>query len=278
MCQRAPKRRLGATRRALRTAILDTVDEHLRFVEVGGHKTRLLDIGSGPEVVALHGWGGRIESMAPVIRCLADRRRVLAIDLPGFGESPVPPGAWGTGDYAAYVRDLMGEMGVARADFVGHSFGAKTSLYLGATVPNLVGKLVAVGATGLRVPPSLRARAKRAGSGAARVAGRLGPPGRALKRFAYGRLASEDYREAGELRPILVRVVNEDLSGLLPLVAAPTLLVWGEEDEAVPVAHGEAMQSLIPDAGLVVFEGAGHFAYLDDTERFCRVIRHFFGG
>jgi pimeloyl-ACP methyl ester carboxylesterase len=260
-------------------AILVTVmEESLRFIEVGGHKTRLLDVGTGPPVVVLHGWGGRIESMLPVIRCLGERLRVLAIDLPGFGESPVPPGAWGTGDYAAYVRDLLRELDVRTADFIGHSFGAKTSLYLAATHPELVGKLVAVGASGLRTPPSFRARAKRVASRGARVAGRVGSPGRALKRVAYRWLASQDYQQAGELRPILVKVVNEDLSGLLPLVKAPTLLIWGDEDHAVPVAHAEAMKSLIPDAGLVVFEGAGHFAYLDETERFCRVIRHFFGG
>lgn len=78
------------------------------------------------------------------------------------------------------------------------------------------------------------------------------------------------------MRPILVRVVQEDLGHLMPEIEASTLLIWGTEDDAVPVAHARRMEALIPDAGLVLFEGAGHFAYLDEQQRFCQVLRHFF--
>ena len=77
------------------------------------------------------------------------------------------------------------------------------------------------------------------------------------------------------MRPILVKVVNEDIGHLLSNIAAPTLLVWGSEDDAAPLAHGRRMEELIPDAGLVTFEGAGHFAYLDQPDRFCTIVRHF---
>ena len=116
---------------------------------------------------------------------------------------------------------------------------------------------------------------KRAVSRGARAAGRLGGPGAALRDALYRRIASEDYRNAGPLRPTFVKVVNEDLTELLPRVSAPTLLVWGTNDDAVPVAHARTMERAIPDAGLVLFEGAGHFAYLDEPDRFCRVVRHF---
>ncbi|HWL64554.1 MAG TPA: alpha/beta fold hydrolase, partial [Actinomycetota bacterium] len=72
-----------------------------RVVSAGGHSSRVLEGGSGPPVVVLHGWGGRIESMQPVIDCLSTGARVVAIDLPGFGDSPPPAGVWGTPDYAA---------------------------------------------------------------------------------------------------------------------------------------------------------------------------------
>jgi pimeloyl-ACP methyl ester carboxylesterase len=251
-------------------------EEASRTVEVRGQRTRVVELGSGEPVVVLHGWGGRIESMAPVVQCLAASRRVLALDLPGFGESPAPEGAWGTGDYASFVRDVLSEAGVADADFVGHSFGAKTSIYLAAT-SSAVRSLVLAGSSGLRTPPSFKARVKRGVSRAGRGARRLGPPGRALSAALYRRIASEDYRNAGPLRPTFVKVVNEDLTELLPKVAVPTLLVWGTEDDAAPVAHGRTMERLIPDAGLVLFEGAGHFAYLDEPDRFCRVVRHFLG-
>lgn len=250
------------------------------FVDIGGQKARVLDRGRATEadgtVVVLHGWGGRIESMSPVIDCLAGSFRIIALDLPGFGESPVPDSAWGTRDYAVFVRAVVGRLAVERAHFVGHSFGARTSLYLAATHPGTVDKLVAVGASGLRRAPSLKARGRRVLSRAARGVGHLGPVGRSSRDAVYARIASEDYKQAGELRPILVKVVNEDLSQVLPNIGAPTLLVWGTEDDAVPVAHGRTMERLIPDAGLVTFEGAGHFAYLDEPDRFCTVIRHFF--
>jgi pimeloyl-ACP methyl ester carboxylesterase len=248
-----------------------------QYVDIGGQKTRVVQAGDGPPVVVLHGWGGRIESMAPVIRCLAPAFRVIAMDLPGFGESPTPQGVWGTPDYASYTRDVIGEIGVERAHFVGHSYGAKTSLYIAATFEALVEKLVAVGSSGLRTPPSLAVRATRTLSRGARLAGHLGAPGRRVRDAVYGRIQSSDYRDAGALRPILVKVVNEDLSPLLARIRASTLLVWGSEDDAAPVAHGKRMEELIPDAGLVVFERAGHFAYLDEPERFCRIVRHFFG-
>ena len=256
---------------------MSQAEEATETITVGGQAARLLDVGRGEPVVVLHGWGGRIESMDPVIRCLAPRFRVLALDLPGFGESPLPEATWGTPDYAAFVRDVLEQLEVATASFVGHSYGAKVSLYLAATYRSLPQKLVLVGSSGLRSAPSMKTRLKRAASKGARAAGRLGPPGRAVRDAAYRRLASSDYREAGELRPILVKVVNEDLSALLPAVKASTLLVWGSADDAVPVAHARRMEKLIPDAGLVVLEGAGHFAYLDEPERFCRVTRHFLG-
>ncbi|MDQ3915485.1 MAG: alpha/beta hydrolase [Actinomycetota bacterium] len=251
-----------------------------KVVEVRGQPTRLVDLGSGAggdPIVVLHGWGGRIESMAPVISCLAQGRRVLSLDLPGFGESPAPASAWGTADYADFVVAVLAGAGVTRADFVGHSFGAKTSLYLAATAGPLVSRLVLAGSSGLRTPPSLKARAKRGLSRAGRAAGRLGPPGRAVRAALYRRIASEDYRTAGPLRPTFVKVVNEDLAPLLPRVAVPTLLVWGSNDEAVPLSHARAMERAIPDAGLVLFQGAGHFAYLDEADRFCRIVRTFLG-
>jgi pimeloyl-ACP methyl ester carboxylesterase len=242
-----------------------------------GLKTRVLDAGEGPACVVLHGWGGCIESMSPVIECLRRDFRVIAFDLPGFGESDAPPGSWSTVDYSLFVADAVRAQGVQRAHFLGHSYGAKTALYLAATMPELVDKLVLTSSSGLRSAPSPKVRAKRLLSRLGRFAGRLGPMGESLKQALYRRIASSDYREAGEMRQVLVNVVNEDFGPLLPRVRCPTLLIWGDRDDAVPVAHARRMERDIPDAGLVLFEGAGHFPYLDEPARYCRVIRHFFG-
>jgi pimeloyl-ACP methyl ester carboxylesterase len=103
-----------------------------------------------------------------------------------------------------------------------------------------------------------------------------GPLGAPLRDWFGRRFGSDDYRQAsGALRGTLVRLVNEDAQPLLPKVAASTLLIWGDQDDATPLTDGTLMERLIPDAGLVVFPGAGHFAYADDLGRFGRVVGHF---
>lgn len=250
--------------------------EGIRTVSIEGHPTRLLDRGHGSPVLVLHGWGGRIESMMPVIDCLTGSFRVIAIDLPGFGESPAPTTAWSTWDYADYVVAALAELSVTRTKIVGHSYGAKTSLVLSAERPEIVEKMLLVGSSGLRSAPSPKVRLKRAASRLGSAAAKAGPPGRMLKQAIHKRVASADYRNSGDMRQTLVRVVNEDLTEILPRIKASTLLVWGTLDDSVPVAHARTMERLIPDAGLVLFEGAGHFAYLDEPKRFCTIARHFF--
>jgi pimeloyl-ACP methyl ester carboxylesterase len=150
-------------------------------------------------------------------------------------------------------------------------------LYLAAVHRDLVDKLVLVDATGVRLPPSIGSRFKKVAADLGRTAGKLGPFGQRFKEAVYARVGSNDYRDAGPLRPILVRVVNEDYQNFLPRIGSSTLLVWGDQDESTPLGMARLMEQQIPDAGLVVFEGAGHFSYLDDPERFCRVVRHFLG-
>ena len=77
------------------------------------------------------------------------------------------------------------------------------------------------------------------------------------------------------MRASLVKVVNEDLSPLLPQIKASTLLVWGEKDDSTPLWMGQQMEKEIPDAGLVIFENDDHFAYLRQWPRFVTVVRAF---
>jgi pimeloyl-ACP methyl ester carboxylesterase len=99
--------------------------------------------------------------------------------------------------------------------------------------------------------------------------------GEALRAAIYRRIQSADYALAGPLRPTLVRVLSEDLTRLLPLISAPTLLVWGEQDRDVPLAVAQIMAQAIAGARLEVFENAGHFAYLDQFERFRLLVGRF---
>ena len=88
---------------------------------------------------------------------------------------------------------------------------------------------------------------------------------------------SADYNAASPImRQCLVKAVNEDLTELIPNINVPTLLVWGEKDDAVPLSDARLMERLIKDSGLVVFEGCGHFAFLEQGGRFCRILDSFF--
>jgi pimeloyl-ACP methyl ester carboxylesterase len=239
-----------------------------QFIDIDGIRTRYRRVGDGPEVLVLHGWGARIEAVGPII---------YAPDLPGFGETgPPPPQPWGVADYASWTRALMTELGLRRPSIVGHSRGATIAIKLAAEHPDLVDKLVLVDAAGIRPRRTWRHRRRVATAKLAKHASRVfGGPGRRWRERVIERNASEDYKAAGEMRPTLVRLVNEDITALLPSVGASTLLVWGDRDDATPLSDGQTMERLIPDAGLVVFEGAGHFSYLDERHRFAVVASHF---
>jgi pimeloyl-ACP methyl ester carboxylesterase len=93
----------------------------------------------------------------------------------------------------------------------------------------------------------------------------------------YKKFGSDDYQDSdGIMRKILVKVVNEDLSPILKDIKAPTLLIWGDKDEATPLYMAKIMEKEIKDSGLVVLEDAGHYSYLDDYYKFKRVINSFF--
>ncbi len=93
------------------------------------------------------------------------------------------------------------------------------------------------------------------------------------------RRGSADYRAAsGTLRASMVRLVNADLRPQLAALQAPTLLIWGDHDEETPPSDARTMERLIPDAGLVMLEGSGHFAYAEQPDRFCRIVDVFLRG
>jgi len=203
------------------------------------------------------------------------------MDLPGFGWSQAPPVAWGIGDYAAHVERLMDELAIARASLVGHSFGGRIAIGMSASHPARASRLALVASAGIR-------RRRRAGYYVRVGAFKLArwffslpgwrKTGRRMISNAANRFGSRDYRAAGPMRPTFVKVVNEDLTPLLPKIEAPTLLLWGDQDREVPRSAMETMVARIPGARLVVFDGAGHFPFLDAPEEFQRALIGFLQG
>jgi pimeloyl-ACP methyl ester carboxylesterase len=251
------------------------------FTEIDGLRVRHLREGAGPPVMVLHGWGASIETVASIVQALSRIAEVHALDLPGFGESQAPREPWGVEDYRRFLASFMDAVGVVRpAALVGHSNGGRVAIAMAASEAERVSRMILVDSAGIRPKRGFTYCRKvgmaKVGKHAAR---RLGAPGRRLRDALVGRAASADYAAAApEMRATFVRLVNSDLRDLLPQVRVPTLLIWGEQDTATPVADAQLMERLIPDAGLVVFEGAGHYSYLDQPARFARIARHFLGG
>lgn len=244
---------------------------------VSGVRVNYEIVGKGPTVLLLHGWGGCIGSMAPIRDSLKRSYRVITVDLPGFGLSERPPAVWGSAEYGAAIAELLRETDTPQTvAVIGHSFGGKVAIRLALANPGITRSLVLVGTPGVRLPLSPKAARRVATVKRARaVAPHLPGP---LRRWLEGRLitlGSEDYRNAGEMRPILVKTVNEDLREVLPGIAVPTLLVWGALDDAAPLEIGRQMEQLIRGAGLVVLEKSGHFPYLDEPGAFAAVLASF---
>ena len=228
-------------------------------------------------IVVLHGWGAHIEAVAPILAALDGAADLIALDLPGFGESEPPPEAWDTDAYARFVLDFLDHVEVPRAHLIGHSHGGRVSIAIAADHPERVGRLMLVDAAGIPPKRGWRYRRRVAVAKLGRVVAKLGgAPGRRLQERMRARVASRDYLEASEaMRGTLRAVIAADLRDRLTRIGAPTLLVWGERDEETPLWMGQRMEELIPDAGLVVLDGAGHYSYADSPGQFGAVARRF---
>ncbi|MBV9100867.1 MAG: alpha/beta hydrolase [Candidatus Dormibacteraeota bacterium] len=232
--------------------------------------------GEGRPLLLLHGWGASAQLFEPITQPLLDGRALIVPDLPGFGSTPAPPQAWSARDYAAWTVALLDRLEVERCDVIGHSNGGRIAIVMAAEHAERVGKLVLVDSAGVRPRHGLRYHARVRSYKLLRSAerSRVLPEGmRRAARARAERRGSEDFRAAsGTLRATLVRLVNEDLTPLLRRIRSPALLIWGERDADTPLRDARLMERLIPDAGLVVFKGAGHYAYLDQPARFVRIV------
>lgn len=255
-----------------------------RYEDIGGVSLHFTETGNpaGAPVVLMHGWGCTIATVESIARSLEDTRRVISVDLPGHGASSEPPllpdgQAWGVYEYAALVKELIERLGLESPALVGHSYGGRIAIILGATTP--VEKIVLVDSAGIKPRRPLKYYLKVYPFKVARVILPviLGEKrgGRIIERWR-NRAGSADYRNSSPImKMVMSRSVNQDLRHHLPNITVPTLLIWGENDTATPIADARLMESLIPDAGLVSIKGAGHYSYLDNPGQFRAVIRSF---
>lgn len=210
--------------------------------------------GSGPpRVLALPGWMRTRRDFDAVLEGLDG----VAVDLPGFGASAPPPGPWTTAEYAEWVAPVVDEMS-APIVVVGHSFGGRVAVHLAAARRERVGALVLTGVPLLHDPNRPKRRPP-LGFRAARALHRWGLLPEARMEALRRRYGSADYRAAeGVMREVLVKAVNEEYGGPLSRLDCAIELVWGEQDDQVPLSVARAAASLCPAAALSTCPG-GHF-------------------
>jgi pimeloyl-ACP methyl ester carboxylesterase len=218
----------------------------------------------GPLLVWAHGWGQTHAALLPLAESMRAAAPSVMVDFPGFGESPLPPTPWGTADYADAIAEWLAPLEPARHIWIAHSFGCRVGLQLAARHPQTVAGLFLVAAAGL---PRQRSPIEQARLVARRYSFRLmrslTPEGPARDRLRQ-RFGSADYRQAGALRPILVKTVGEDLSESARAVCCPAVLVYGDRDHETPPELGERLKHLIPESQLYVLRGFDHWNVLTE--------------
>ncbi len=238
--------------------------------------------GSGEPVLLLHGWGGQADSMRPFFNALIQHKTVYAIDFPGHGGSDMPPTPWTVGDFADSTLAFIQAMGIMGCDVIAHSFGGRIVIKLASRDKNIFSRIVLTGVPGARKKRSIgyyfRVYSYKLGkraSGIAWVRRLLKSLGIDLK-ARIDKAGSSDYRQLPEqMKRTFSNVVKENLRPLLKHIKNPTLLLWGEADTETPLWIAKAMESEIPDCGLVAYPNAGHFAYLECFAQVMAAVSHF---
>jgi pimeloyl-ACP methyl ester carboxylesterase len=218
-----------------------------------------------PEVLVLHGWARTHADFAAVVGPASPGGALptWAPDLPGFGSTAPPPTPWGADDFAAAVIPMLEEDdGAGRPVVVlGHSRGGCIAVALAASRPDLVRALI-VTAAPLVAAPGGRRRTPTTYR-VARALHRRGLINEHRMEQARQRHGSADYRAAqGIMRDTFVRLVNERYDEKLEDLRCPVELVWGDDDNDVPLSVAQAVVARVPSATLTVVPGAGHLTPL----------------
>jgi len=226
--------------------------------------------GAEPWVLALPGWVRTHRDFDAVLVGLD----AISLDLPGFGAAPRPDLAWTTADYAEHVAPVLDQM-APRVVVVGHSFGGRVALHLAAARPDRIAALVLTGVPLVR-PPGATPRAPALRYRVGRALHRRGLLRDTWMEHLRNRYGSEDYRRAsGTMRDVLVKAVNETYQAQLAGFAGPIELVWGANDDQVPVSVAEAAMASCREPSLSVIPAVGHFLPLEAPEALIEAVnRH----
>ena len=270
-----------------------------KTVQVHGRAVSYAEAGSGSLLVLIHGMAGTAENWSSVIEPLGLRHAVIAPDFPGHGLSAPGGGDYSLGSLASGLRDLLLTLGHERATLVGHSLGGGVAMQFTYQFPEMVERLVLVSSGGLGpdVSPILRAAAlpgadlfisatagvgRQVGSVVGRGLGMLGVrPSADVAEVARGYASLADRERRKAFLATLHSVVGTDgqrvaaRDRLYLAEALPLLIVWGERDPIIPVAHAEEAHRELSGSHLEIFEKVGHLPQLEAPGRFIAALERF---
>lgn len=236
------------------------------FKKIKNIKINYKQYGKGEDVILLHGWGQNISMMQPLGDNLSANHRITIIDLPGFGVSDKPEYAYTVFDYTEIVHDLLVSLKINNPILIGHSFGGRIAIIYASKYP--VNKLVLFGSPCVRheyksLKQSFYKKLKKITI--------LKP----LVNFMKNHTGSVDYKNASPLmREVLVKTVNQDLSDCAKKIKCSVLLIWGENDEAVPVSEAKELDELLIDSALIILPGT-HYCYLENLVQVTNILNNF---
>ena len=251
------------------------------ITEIMGLKINYEIKGSGDFVLLLHGWGANLTLFNGIADIISKKYTVVAVDLPGFGNSEEPKSPWTVSDYVNFTIEFTKFLGIKKVILLGHSFGGRIIIKMMSkeNLPFSVSKIILTGSAGIKPKKTAKQKAKILAYKMAKGVLNSAPIKKAFP-DALDNLrkknGSSDYNNATPvMRATLVSVVNEDLTALLSNITPPTLLIWGVNDTATPISDGILMEKLIKGSGLVKIENAGHYAFLEQPYIFGKVIASF---
>jgi pimeloyl-ACP methyl ester carboxylesterase len=257
----------------------------MEVVRAGGLEIAYERAGDGPPLVLVHGAAENARTWRPQLAALSDEFTVVAWDEPGAGGSSDVPADFGLSDYAGCLAALIEALGLGPAHVAGLSWGGTVAQELYRHHPALVATLILVdtyaGWKGSLPEEEVRARV-------AGVREMLAAPAAQFDPTLPGLFAGDPPSEfvplldemAADVRPDSMRtalflMAETDQRDLLPRIAVPTLLIWGERDARSPLSVARQFEDAIPGAKLVVIPDAGHVSNLEAPEPFNEAVREF---
>lgn len=239
------------------------------------------EFGQGAPVLILHGWGKGSDSWIEVGELLAKNNyRVIVPDLPGFGASQLPDKPWEFDDYISWIEQFAREMNVDKFCLVGHSLGGSLALKFTALHPEIVEKLVLCDAAIIR-KERLDWRQTYAKKMAhwkndllrLPLASKIYP---FAKKILYKFAGNHDYELAGPvMKETFKNIIKIDTIEYARQIAVPTLIIWGDKDEATPVEDAHAINKAIKDSKLEIIAGAGHKLHRTHSQQLANLIFNF---